>query len=175
MGVRPTPDRVKLAVFNSLGERVQQARVLDLFSGTGALGLEALSRGADLVVSVELSAKHARYYRMNVESGGFDAGRIQLRVQDVFAAIRGLLESGGLFDLILADPPYGPKNAGRRSTSLAQRLLDDPGLPRLLEPGGLFVLGHTRRDALEVVPPWELRRELRHGDTVMAMLAGRVS
>ena len=59
LGVRPTPDLVKQAIFNSLGPRIQEARVLDLFSGSGALGLESLSRGASQVLSVEKSSKHA--------------------------------------------------------------------------------------------------------------------
>ena len=80
-------------------------------------------------------------------------------------------DTGRHFDLIIADPPYGEKNVGRRSTSLAQRLLDDPVLPGLLAPGGRFVIGHTKRDTLEIPAPWKELKELRHGDTVMRFLA----
>ena len=170
LDVRPTPDKVKLAVFNSLGDRVVGARVLDLFAGTGALGLEALSRGAVGVVSVERSSRHAGFYRANLEATGMDSGSVALRVQDVFTALKQLAEAGQVFDLVLADPPYGPKNVGKRSTSMAQQLLDDPHLPALLSPDGLFLLGHTKRDTLELPPAWSECRELRHGDTVMRLL-----
>ena len=75
-----------------------------------------------------------------------------------------------MFDLVLADPPYGEKNVGRRSTSLAQRLLDDPNLPRALSAGGLFVLGHTKRDTLELPLFWREIKLLKHGDSVMRFL-----
>ena len=73
-----------------------------------------------------------------------------------FVALPQLGASGAQFDLVLADPPYGEKNVGRRSESFAQRLLDDPNLPKLLAPGGLFILGHAKRDTLEV--PSEIGR-----------------
>lgn len=70
LGVRPTPDKVKLAVFNSLGAFLDGARVLDLFAGSGALGLECLSRGAREMVSIEKSEKHARFFRQNLAASG---------------------------------------------------------------------------------------------------------
>ena len=73
--------------------------------------------------------------------------------------------SGARFDLVLADPPYGDKNVGRRSESFAQQLLDDENLPALLEPRGLFLLGHTKRDTLEISAPWLAKKTLKHGDT----------
>src|SRR5258705_3602691 len=78
LDVRPTPDLVKQAVFNSLGERVINARVLELFGGSGALSLESLSRGAANAVCVELSSKHARHIRDNMETTGVEAGRFQI-------------------------------------------------------------------------------------------------
>src|SRR5512136_94130 len=116
LDVRPTPDLVKQAVFNSLGERVVGARVLELFAGTGALSLECLSRGAVSAVCVEKSARHAEVLRGNVLGAGFPAEVLQVRVQDVFAALRQLAAAGPQFDLVMADPPYGEKNVGRRST-----------------------------------------------------------
>ena len=67
------------------------------------------------------------------------------------------------FDLVLADPPYGEKNVGRRSTSFAQQLLDDSNLPRLIAPSGLFVLGHTKRDTLSFPETWHEIKMLKHG------------
>ena len=170
LDVRPTPDLVKQAVFNSLGERVVGARVLELFAGTGALSLETLSRGAASAMCVEKSPRHADVLRQNSAAAGFPAGSLEVRVQDVFPVLTQLAESGKQFDLILADPPYGEKNVNRRSTSFAQKLLDDPNLPKLLAPGGLFVLGHTKRDTLSFPPEWLEKKTLKHGDTMMRFL-----
>ena len=166
LDVRPTPDLVKQAVFNSLGARVQGARVLELFAGSGALSLECLSRGAASVLCVEKSYRHAEFIRSNAAAAGY-AEILETRTQDVFPVMHQLAENGRQFDLILADPPYGEKNVNRRSTSFAQLLLDDKHLPKLLAPGGRFVLGHTKRDTLELMPPWVEVKMLKHGDTVM--------
>jgi 16S rRNA (guanine966-N2)-methyltransferase len=168
--VRPMPDKVKLAVFNSLGAWPDGARVLDLFAGTGALGLEMLSRGARQLLSVELSERTARCYRRNLQSSGLDAGAVELRVQDVFKVLAGLRAQGRRFDLIIADPPYGEKNTGRRSTSIAQRLVDDADLPGLLDTGGRAIVGHARRDSIEIPPVWRDAKQLVHGDTVVRFL-----
>ena len=173
MAVRPTPDLVKQAVFNSLGARVAGARVLELFGGSGALSLECLSRGATFAVCVEKSPRHADYIWQNARAAGLPDQSLEVRSQDVFAAIPQLLSSGELFDLILADPPYGEKNLGRRSTSLAQQLLDHEALPELLTPGGRFVLGHARRDTLTVQPHWIEIKALKHGDNTMRFFESR--
>src|ERR1700745_2594809 len=81
LDVRPTPDLVKQAVFNSLGERVAGARVLELFAGTGALSLESLSRGAVSAVCVEKSSRHATLLRENFQRAGFEDIALQVRVQ----------------------------------------------------------------------------------------------
>src|SRR6266704_7040866 len=86
LDVRPTPDLVKQAVFNSLGTRVEGARVLELFAGTGALSLECLSRGASWAVCVEKSARHAEVLRHNFQMAGFASEVMTVRVQDVFVA-----------------------------------------------------------------------------------------
>ncbi len=164
--VRPTPDLVKQAVFNSLGTRVVDARVLELFAGSGALSLDCLSRGAASAVCVEKSHRHAGFIWSNAETAGY--GEIlEVRTQDVFPAVHQLVESVRQFDLIFADPPYGERNIGHRSTSFAQQLLDDTNLPKLLAPGGRFILGHARRDTLEIVAPWREVKALKHGDSVM--------
>ena len=169
LAVRPTPDLVKQAVFNSLGARVVGARVLELFAGTGALSLDCLSRGAASAVCVEKSHRHAGFIRGNAETAGY-GDMLEVRTQDVFSAAHQLVESGRQFDLIFADPPYGEKNIGHRSTSFAQQLLDDANLPRLLAPGGRFILGHARRDTLEIVAPWREVKALKHGDSMMRFL-----
>jgi 16S rRNA (guanine966-N2)-methyltransferase len=170
MDVRPTPDRVKQALFNSLGERILDARVLELFAGSGALSLESLSRGCKSATCVELSSRHAAFIRRNAEAAGYGAAVFHARVQDVFPALQQIAASGEKFDLIMADPPYGDKNVGRRSRSLAQKLIDDPSLPLVLAPGGLLILGHAKRDTLEIPAPWKELKVLTHGDNVMRFL-----
>ena len=170
LGVRPTPDKVRLAIFNSLAGFAEGARVLELFAGTGALGLECLSRGASSATFVELSARHARIMQANAKSIGIPPGQARFITGDAFAALGQLRGNGAGFDLIVADPPYGDKNVRKRSESFAQRMLDDENLPALLEPGGLFVLGHTKRDTLEIPGPWVLKKTLKHGDTLIEIL-----
>ncbi len=170
LAVRPTPDLVRQAVFNSLGARVLDADVLELFGGTGALSLECLSRGAKRAVCVELSKRHADGIRANFEAVGLPAHSLSIWVKDVFAAVPALAASAEQFDLILADPPYGEKNVGKRSESDAQKLLDIETLPRLLKPDGLFVLGHARRDQLTIPPAWHEIKCLKHGDSLMKFL-----
>ena len=171
--VRPTPDLVRQAVFNSLGDRVCGARVLELFAGTGALSLECLSRGAVHAVCVEKSSRHAEFLRNNLAAAQLDPARLEVRVQEAFAAVGQLAAATRQFDLIFADPPYGEKNVSHRSTSFAQRLLDDAHLPLLIASGGLFILGHTKRDTLERPGNWEEIKLLKHGDTVMRFLRRR--
>jgi 16S rRNA (guanine(966)-N(2))-methyltransferase RsmD len=169
--VRPTPDLVKQAVFNSLGPRVIGAHILELFAGTGALSLESLSRGAVSAMCVEKSARHAEVLRANFEMAGFPADVLHLRVQDVFTVLSQLENGPNRFDIILADPPYGEKNVGKRSESFAQQLLDDRRLPGLLAPEGLLVLGHTKRDTLEIPQWWREQKLLKHGDSLMRFLS----
>ena len=167
LDVRPTPDLVKQAVFNSLGARVVRARVLELFAGTGALSLECLSRGAAHAVCVEKSQRHAQFIRQNLALAQLPDEMLEVRGQDAFTVVAQLAAANEQFDLILADPPYGEKNIGRRSTSLAQQLLDDANLPKLLTAEGLFVLGHTKRDTLTIPEIWREAKTLKHGDSVM--------
>lgn len=126
--VRPTTALVRQAVFNVLGERVAGARVLDLFAGTGALGLEAISRGASRVVFIELDAQACRAIRATLERAGVaDRGHV---VQARLPAGLGRVE--GPFDLVLMDPPY--------DGDVADAVL--AGIGDLLAPGGLVVYEH---------------------------------
>lgn len=164
--VRPTPDLVRQALFNSIGARVPDARVLELFGGTGALSLECLSRGAAQAVCVELSSKHGRCISTNLTSAGLDPKGLILRIQDTFQALAQLRASTLSFDLVLADPPYGEKNVNRRSESMAQKTLDNPNLPFLISKDAMFLLGHTKRDTLTVPDHWFLFKSMKHGDSI---------
>lgn len=173
LDVRPTPDLVKQAIFNSLGERVVGARVLELFGGSGALSLESLSRGAANAVCVELSSRHARHIADNMRAISIEPGRFELRVEDALKSLNHFAAEGRVFDLVMADPPYGEKNVNKRSTSFAQQLLDHPNIPNVLAPDGLFVLGHTKRDTLEFPATLEEIKLLKHGDTIMRFFRRR--
>jgi 16S rRNA (guanine(966)-N(2))-methyltransferase RsmD len=171
LDVRPTPDLVKQAVFNSLGDRILGARVLELFAGTGALSFESLSRGAISALCVEKSFRHAEVLRNNAIQAGFSPPALQVRVQDAFAVLSQLAPAGPQFEFILADPPYGEKNVGRKSTSLAQQLLDNEHAPSLITAEGMLVLGHSKRDTLTIPLQWAERKRLKHGDSVMLFLS----
>ena len=146
--MRPTPDKVRLAIFNSLAGFAEGIRVLELFAGTGALGLECLSRGAAAATFVELSARHTRVMQANAKSIGIAPGQARFIIKDAFVALGQLRSNQARFGLIMADPPYGDKNVNKRSESFAQRMLDDDNLPALLEPSGLFVLGQSSADEI---------------------------
>jgi len=147
--VRPTSDRVREAVFSILGD-VEGARVLDLFCGTGALGIEAVSRGAERAVLVDARTSAAR---RNVDSLGL-AARIDVVRSD---ALRFLKRERSRFDLVFCDPPY----------DLAERLEAELGplvAPRLAEGGRLITESASRRP-LQLDLPLELER--RYGDTLI--------
>ncbi len=118
--IRPTTDRIRESLFNILshayGEKLDQTRVLDLFAGTGALGLEALSRGAKFALFIENSIEGRSLLRQNVEKLSLQ-GRTKIYRRD--ATRLGEIESMAPFDLVFADPPYG-KGFGKLAVSSAQ-------------------------------------------------------
>src|SRR6267143_188355 len=101
-GVRPTMDRVKAAIFSSLGDMVIGARVLDLFAGTGAIGIEALSRGADSVLFIEEDRQSVATIEKNLTKTQL-TGRV--RQQDVFRFLTNAATAAQKFQVVLADPP----------------------------------------------------------------------
>ena len=106
----------------------------------------------------------------NAKSIGISSGQAKFIIKDAFVALSQLRGNRASFGLIMADPPYGEKNVNKRSESFAQQMLDDENLPALLEPGGLLVLGHTKRDTLEIPTPWISKNTLKHGDTHIQIL-----
>lgn len=162
--VRPTMDRVKAAIFSSLGDQIIGARVLDLFAGTGALGIEALSRGAASAVFVEqnhaaLLAMEANFVRTKVR------GRVRRR--EVFA----FLESAGTrerFDIIFADPPYEKTKTGGEFTRL---LLANRTLADLLQPSGIFVLEKRPGEEVAASERWQVTRAKTYGATEVLFLS----
>src|SRR5215204_512227 len=135
---RPTADRVREALFSILGARVEGARVLDLFAGSGALGLEALSRGAAQVTFVESAPAALAALRANLAALGAGAEVVRAdALRWLHAASRGARQ----YDLVFLDPPY------RRAAELGAPLSDP--LPAVLAPGALVVAESDRRAPLE--------------------------
>jgi len=163
-GVRPTSDRVKEALFNALAPRLAGVRVLDLFAGTGALGIEALSRGAAQAVFVERDVRAAAMIRRNLATAHFDA-QGEVRRGAVPAALDGLERDGAAFDLIVLDPPYGQELPARTLRRLAASTL--------LAAGGIIAAeGHWRDDPGEV-PGLRRVRDARYGETGLWFYVGR--
>jgi 16S rRNA (guanine966-N2)-methyltransferase len=156
-GLRPTSDKLRETLFNVLAPRIPGARVLDVFAGTGAIGLEALSRGAARVVFVESDRRAVALIHENVALCG---------VSERCAIIRGAAEhvllnafDGNPFDVVVLDPPYA----------------HEPLLPaidaaaRHLAPDGLLVLEHAARRPLPAVTSARPVRSLRSGDSALTM------
>jgi 16S rRNA (guanine966-N2)-methyltransferase len=162
-GVRPTMDRVKAAIFSSLGEVVIGARVLDLFAGTGALGIEALSRGAASALFVEENAAALSAIEQNLMRTKFE-GRV--RRQDVFAFLRSA-QPAQPFRIVFADPPYEKMKSGERFTQL---LLESAELAALLEPSGIFVLEKRPSEKMTATALWEISRARKYGATEVLFL-----
>ncbi|MBW3561943.1 MAG: 16S rRNA (guanine(966)-N(2))-methyltransferase RsmD [Actinobacteria bacterium] len=155
-GTRPTSDRVREALFSSLQPRLQGAHVIDLYAGSGALGIEALSRGADVVTFVERSKPVQRVIRQNLDHTGF-ADRADVLVRDVRQALRDG-PPGAPFDIALLDPPYA---TDRHELEEVLELL----VP-LLAPDAIVVLERPTRSS---APTWPAGlnpgRVRRYGDT----------
>lgn len=161
--IRPTTDRAREAVFNVLahrfGEKLQGARVLDLFAGTGALGLEALSRGASYAVFIEESAEGRGLIRSNVEAFGL-TGRTKIFRRDATK----LGEAGTIapFGLLFADPPYGK--------GLGEQALQSARAGGWLLPGALCVVEETAAAPFQPGEGFSVLDERNYGETVIRFI-----
>ena len=153
MDTRPTADRVKEALFSILQGRLYGARVLDLYAGSGALALEAISRGADSAVLTDCAAKACQAIQENIDALGCGERAKLLRMKDT-AALMALREKGDSFDLIFLDPPY------RMDTAPICRALVDAGLLRC---GGMIVIEHGRETPPRIDPPLTLTDRREYG------------
>jgi 16S rRNA (guanine966-N2)-methyltransferase len=163
-GVRPTMDRVKAAIFSSLGETIIGARVLDLFAGTGALGIEALSRGAASAIFVEDDRQSAEAIERNLAKTKLKA---RVRHQDVFDFLRQR-SNADRFQIIFADPPY---EKGQPDQNCTEKLLNNESLPQLLEPTGIFVLEKRPSETVSELKLWRLIRQKSYGATEVLFLS----
>jgi 16S rRNA (guanine966-N2)-methyltransferase len=150
---RPTSERVREALFAMLGP--VQGSVLDLFAGTGALGIEALSRGADRAVFVERDPRVARVLRDNLASLKLDAQVAEVRCTDALGELRSARGRKETYDLLFIDPPYEQARAWESELSA--------NLPALLRPGARIVVESDRRAPLELEV--QVERTRRYGDT----------
>lgn len=140
MATRPTSDRLRETLFNVLAPRIAGARFLDLYAGSGAVGIEALSRGAAEVVFVERAASAVKVLRENLKNLGIvERARVQTA-----AAVTFLRSGMGMFDVIFLDPPY------EEAEEYAQALGLLGGVDAaMLAPGAIIVAEHRRKDRLE--------------------------
>lgn len=155
-GTRPVSDRAREGLFSSLGARVEDARVLDLFAGTGAMGIEALSRGAGSALFVDSAPRAVSAIGENLRRTRL-AEHASIRRQDV---LRALKQGVGSFDLILVDPPY------RTPGAYLDAVLAEIAGQGAAAAGAVVVLTRSERSYKPVIPVnWLLERRLSYGDS----------
>lgn len=154
---RPTSDKVREAVFNILPRDFPFRTILDLFAGTGAMGIEALSRGAEEATFVDSDAAAVSVIRKNLELCNAQ-GRVMKR--DALSVLKEFARKGERFDLIIIDPPYSSELAVE-----ALKAIDQGGT---LSPGGMIVAEAAKRAPIEAdLPGLESIDERRYGDTMV--------
>ena len=157
LDTRPTAARVRQTLFDILAARLPGCRFLDAFAGSGAVGLEALSRGAALVVFVESAAGAVAALRANAEALARAGGNVRVLRQDARAALAALADAGESFDVIYVDPPY--------ASDLYEKALEQAGRKGLLGEDGVVVAEHFHKRALpERIGALARTREVRVGD-----------
>lgn len=159
-GIRPLRDRVRLALFDTVRELVPGARFLDLFAGTGAVGLEALSRGASQAVLVDGSPQAVRLIRENIRRLGC-GGRVEVLQGDAVVVLRALARREEEFDLVYVGAPYG--------SSLAVRTVEALAKLRPLAPGAMVVAETFHKEPIaDRYGPLALEVRRTYGETVLS-------
>ncbi|MEK7849839.1 MAG: 16S rRNA (guanine(966)-N(2))-methyltransferase RsmD [Candidatus Omnitrophota bacterium] len=159
--IRPTQDKVRQAIFDTLGQAFNGRVVLDLFAGSGAFGIEALSRGADNIVFVDIERKCNLLIKNNLEGFGLilrSCRNVEIYRQDAFRAIAIAAKKKRKFDVIFADPPY--------HKGLAKKLLKTPLLGDILTTHGFLVVEHAATDEIDLksgVAAFELYKQAEYG------------
>jgi 16S rRNA (guanine(966)-N(2))-methyltransferase RsmD len=159
-GLRPTSDKLRETLFNILAPRIEGARVLDGYAGTGAVGIEALSRGAATATFVESDRRAAADIERNLEACGMTERATVLR-SDWRAALRLLGRAGAVIDIAFFDPPYAWKDT--------HRCLEELGRRGLLPAGGWAVIEHRKNVGPRDLEGWDLLRELQVGDSCFSI------
>jgi 16S rRNA (guanine966-N2)-methyltransferase len=159
---RPTAERTREAIFNILGSTVQQAHVLDLFAGTGAYGIEALSRGAASALFIEVDRQACAVLAGNIQTCGM-ADKARVLRWDASRNLNCLRNHEPRFQLVFMDPPYG--------RSLVEPALSHLHQSRCAMDGAQLVVEHDRDDPLpEPAKPYRLRDQRRYGRTLVSFL-----
>jgi 16S rRNA (guanine966-N2)-methyltransferase len=154
---RPTTGRARAALFDWLGPDVADTRVLDLFAGTGAIGIEALSRGARHATFVERDRRACAVLRRNLADLELES-LCRVLALEFRRAVARLVREGARFELVVADPPYGE--------GWVARLLAPDGAARLVAPEGCLVIEHDPREEIqEFTTPLVLRSSKTYGET----------
>jgi len=161
--LRPTSDKVKGAIFNVI-QSVEGKKVLDLFAGSGALGIEALSRGAEKVVFVENSYASINLVRKNLERFGFKNKTVVIK-KEVLKFLKGGRREH--FDLILADPPYGK--------GICQKIIDILAYQSFLNTDGILVIEHHKKEKIEKGLNFILLKQGKYGDTRVSFFCKKSS
>ena len=164
--IRPTLDHVRQALFNLLGDKVKGARVLDLFSGTGAVGIEALSRGASHVTFIDRSFFCVQTIQENLKRLSFEeeSPRIRIIRAEAVTGIRKLVREDALFDLVFLDPPYGHRWVRISLNAMTQYAIVGDAALVVVEQDKREPLHHqVEGKAARLV----LQRHQRYGDTVL--------
>ena len=189
---RPTDGRTREMLFNSLGEWIVGARVLDLYAGSGAVGLEALSRGAAHCTFVELEHSAVRSLRANVKKLRAE-GLTQIWAANARTAPQKLADDGVKFDFIFADPPFSKPDEGAeiarrldalpvllnntsvetRENEFENQHTEDNGANARGERQGLIVVQHSRRVELPALEHFDLARTKRAGESVLSFLQAK--
>jgi len=159
--LRPTADRVRESVFAVLGERVKEARFLDLYAGAGGVGLEALSRGASLATFVESHRPAGRVIEENASLCGFEK-QVRVIIAPVERGLAVLRREGAVFDLIFVDPPYDRGELGAGLARLGQ-------WPEMLAENGLLIVQRSRHEEPGELRAFRRMRSLRYGETVVEL------
>lgn len=159
---RPTLDRVKESMFNMIQLHLYNAKVLDLFAGSGALGIEAISRGAKECCFVDEHRESMRVIRENVTKTKFN-NNSTTRLMDFPRALKSLQREGKAFDLIFLDPPYGKGFVEEALKIIAQE--------NLLAPDGLVIIEQDKKESLEISEEdYFLWKEKKYGNTFVRVL-----
>ena len=161
---RPTTDRVRESIFSSIGERVINAAVLDLFAGSGSLGIEALSRGAKSATFVDTARDACAIINKNLEKANLTGGTT--RGSDVRSFISS--RASGEFDLIFADPPYARDEV---SAAMVEAVVTSESLCNSLSDSGIMVLETLARAESPDLSLWDVIREKRYGKTKVFFLS----
>ncbi|TXK77490.1 16S rRNA (guanine(966)-N(2))-methyltransferase RsmD [Paenibacillus sp. N3.4] len=161
IGTRPTTDKVKEAIFSMIGPYFEGGQVLDLFAGTGGLGIEALSRGMDKAVFIDIEKKSIETVQANVQAAGFK-DQAEIYRTDASRALKALAKRGQQFELVFLDPPYKLK--------LIAELVSSMEGQNIIVANTTIVVEHDAKDVLkETLGSFQQQRRADYGDTAVTI------